>query len=244
MKQLVTLYNDIPKDKFEGLSVSIIEYAAAASALQEQAERAVIDSEDMYTKGGDLIKVARSHAAKAEEVRKELKKPVLEVGKLIDGAFKPVAAQFDKVRTTIEKKMRVWKAEEDRKRREEAERRRQELEQEALEKAERATGEDQDKILDVAAEAGQKVVDDSGVGTRRGMYGSTGTRKAYHTDVVNMHDFLAFLLKESANGNVELGAIIEFRKVGLNALAKDMRAKGIEQAPGAKFIEDENIRVY
>lgn len=245
MKQLVTLYSDIPKDKFESLSVSIVEFEDAAAALIEQAERAEITDEETYAKGGDLIKVARAHVAKAEQMRKELKAPVLAVSKMIEDSFKPLKTEFDKVRTTIEKKMAAWKAEEDKRRREEAEKRRREIEEEALRKAESAkSDEDQDKILSEAADAGKDIEDNSGVGLRRGMFGSTGTRKTYSTEVTNMRDFLWSLLEQYDNGNVELGAVIEFRKAGLNTLAKDMLERGVKALPGAKFIESESIRVY
>lgn len=245
MKQLVTLYETINRDKLSSLVLSIVEFEEAASALLEQAERAEITDEESYAKGGDLIKVARSHAAKADDIRKELKAPVLAVGKMIEDSFKPLKADFEKVRHTIEKKMVDWKREEDRKRREEAERVRKEIEEEALRKAESAkSSEDQEQILDAAADAGKGIVDESGVGLRRGMFGSTGTKKTYSTEVTNMRDFLWSLLEQYDNGNVELGAVIEFRKAGLNTLAKDMLERGVKALPGAKFIESESLRVY
>lgn len=243
---MVRMLDEIPASKLMTLSVNVVQYEEAAAQLIEQAERAEIVDEETLAKGGDLIKVSRAHALKAEDQRKKLVGPLNKVVRFINDAFnKGPKVEFGKVRKIIEPKMNAWREEENRRLREEAKEKRRALEEEALAKAERASNEeDQEKILNVAADVGEEVVEKAGVTTKRGMFGSTGTRKQYRTEVINMQNFLQSLLAAAKNGDVELGSVIEFRKHGLNNLAKEMLGNGIKELPGAKFIETDQLRVY
>ena len=113
-----------------------------------------------------------------------------------------------------------------------------------LEKSEDA----QEEVLDAAQSAGEELIEDAGVKLQRGAFGSsTGTRKTYSTEVVNIKEFLGGLLVHIENGNkreVDLGALIEFRTGGMNKFAERMYKDGVKSMQGAKFIETENIRVY
>lgn len=245
-KNIVQLIDAVPVERIGSFNVDLTEYEEAAANLQAQADRAVIDSQEAYATGGDLIKVARSHAAKAEDLRKELTTPLHQLKTFIDGQFKGPKSAFDKVRSTIEGKMKVWQRAEQERIRKEAEEERKRLEEEALARAEQEKGEDQDRVLEEAAVAGQTLVDDAKVGTQRGNYGSTGTRKVYRTEVLDTKQFLKSLIAMADAGEInDLGAIIEFRKSGLNKLAEFVLTKtSRKDMPGAKFIEDSSIRVY
>ncbi|MEE9365088.1 MAG: hypothetical protein V3W44_00140, partial [Dehalococcoidales bacterium] len=106
----------------------------------------------------------------------------------------------------------------------------------------------QDEVLDAAQEAGEELIEDAGVKLQRGDYGSsTGTRKTYSTEVQNTKMFIGALIAHIENGNkreIDLDAIIEFRKGGMNKFAERMRLAGVKKMEGAIFIESENIRVY
>ena len=245
MSDIVKKIDSINTREIAKVNVNISTFQVAAEKLQEQADRAEISDADSYATGGDLIKVSNSHKKKAEDRRKEITKPLNDLVKFLNGEFKPVTAAFDKVRSTIEKKMIVWQRQEEKRLAAEAEAERKRIEEEALERAaQESTDEAQEEVLESAAEAGAKVVEESGVGLKRGMYGSTGTRKSYETVVVDSKKFLSTIIDLSKDDEYLIGELIEFRKGGLNKLAKRMVEKNCNELPGAKFKEVKNVRVY
>lgn len=236
-------------EKFEVVTADLTKAGEKAIALLEQAKRAEITDEETYAKGGDLIKIARTEASKVEDQRKELSGPYHAMWKFINGAFNLTGGQFDLVKKEIEPKMLAWKREEDKRLADIARAEAKVLEDEALARAAlESTDEGQDEVLEEAAEAAVKVVENSGQKLARGNYGSsTGTRKTYRTNVISYLDFLRALVKHIDDGNVrgiELGALVDLKKGGLNKLAQDMLAVGVKKMPGAEFVESDSIRVY
>ncbi len=239
----------VPTDKIAQLNIDLMTFSETAYGLQDQADRAEIESAEDYAKGGDLIKIARTESAKIEDMRVALTGPLNKLTKFLNAQFKVPKEAFTGVRSTIEIKMLKWKAAEDKKLRIKAEEDRKRLEDEALAKAAlEKKDEDVEAVLESAAEAGEKIVEQAGVGLQRGNFGSsTNTKKVYTTTVTNTEAFLGALLAHIANGNargVDLGALIDFRKSGLNQLAESCYKAGVKKMPGAEFTETENIRVY
>jgi hypothetical protein len=238
----------LPAERVTKVEIDLTAYQSAAEELVAQAERAEITDAESYAKGGDLIKIARTQSNKAEDQRKELVGPYNKLVKWINGAFKVPKDRFTDARSIVETKMMKWKRAEDARLKKEAEEERKRLEAEALERAAaEKTEEAQDEVLDAAADAGEKVIDMAGVGLQRGNYGSsTGTKKRYNTEVVNLVLFVTFLVTGGLlkKVGVELASIVEFKKSGMNRLAELAFKAGVKDVPGAKFIESEDIRVY
>jgi len=243
----------LPIQRIGLISIDVTKFVDAAANLQGQADRAEVKTSEDYAKGGDLIKIARTEAAKAEDLRKELVGPFNKIVKFVNESFnKGAKVDFGKVRTTIEAKMLVWKRVEDEKLRKKAVEEAKRLEEEALARAAIEKSEEgQDEVLEVAAEAAEKVVETAGVGLQRGNYGSsTGSRKTYSTNVINMIEFLESAILLAKNGEVEIASIIEFRKSGMNKLSEYMLTKRTNgkgktnNVPGAEFLEADKIRVY
>lgn len=235
--------------KAKGVTLSVVGYQEVAANLQAQADRAVIDSAESYATGGDLIKIARTEGSKVEDERKDIVGPFNKLVKFINAAYKTPKDAFAAARTTVETKMLVWKREEDKRIRAEAEKERVRLENEALARAElEKDDESQDEVLEAAAEAGEELVENAGLALQRGNFGSsTGTKKIYTTNVSNMQQFLGALIAHIEAGNkrgIDLGALIEFKKSGMNKLAENCYKAGTKNMPGAEFVESENIRVY
>lgn len=240
----------LPKaERLETVTVDLVKYGEAAANLLDQAKRAEITDEESYAKGGDLISIARGQNKKVEDLRKELGAPFHAMWKFINGTFGITTGQFDAVKKEIEPKMLKWKRAEDKRLADIAREEAKKLEDEALARAAlEKTEEGQDEVMEAAAEAAEVMVEKSGVALARGNYGSsTGTKKTYNTNVISYLDFLRALVKHIDDGNkrnIDLGSIVELRKSGLNALAKDMYAAGVKKMPGAEFVESEGIRVY
>lgn len=250
MKQeLIKFVKALPHQRVGTLHVDLTTYSEEAENLIAQAKRAEVTDADSYAKGGDLISIARARAAKAEDHRTELVGPYNKMVKFINAAFKVPKEKFTDARSIVETKMMMWKRAEDEKLRKAAEEERKKLEAEALERAAaEKTEEAQDEVLDAAAEAGEEVIEKAGVGLQRGDYGSsTGTRKTYTTNIISHLDFLRALVQHIDAGNkrnIDLGAVVDLRKSGLNKLAEDSYKAGVRKMPGAEFVESEKIRVY
>lgn len=250
MTNITTQLATLPTpEKVKGISVDLTLFSETAKELIAQADRAVIETADHYAAGGDLIKIANVQAKKVDDMRKELSGPFHAMWKFINDQFGNTKKEFEAVRGTLEPKMLAWKRAEDEKLRKAAEEQARKLEEEALERAAlEQTDEGQDEVLEAAAEASEAVVEKSGVSMQRGNYGSsTGTAKKYATNIESQLDFLRAIVKHIDDGNargIELGSIIEFRKAGLNQLAKDMRKQGVKKMPGATFTESDSLRVY
>jgi hypothetical protein len=234
-------------EKVGRLQVALAEFQETANNLIAQADRAVITDAQSYANGGDLIKIARTQGSKAEDLRKEITSPFYNLYTLINKAFKPVAGEFEKVRTTVERKMVTWKRAEDARLREEAAKEARRLEEEALaQAAAEVTEEDQNEILEEATKVTEKLIEKAKVGVTRGNYGSsTSGVKKYSTEVKNLRQFLAALPAVLDNlDTLELGQVVDLKKSGLNVLAKLMLEKGIKEIHGAEFIESEALRIF
>lgn len=249
MSKALEQLKKLPIKAIENISVDLTEYGEKAQELIAQADRAVIETADHYASGGDLIKIANTLAKKVDEQRKGLSGPFHAMWKFINGQFNTTKDEFGKVRATIEPKMLAWKKVEDEKLRVEAEKEAKLLEDEAIARAAlEKSDEGQDEVLDAAAEASEEMVEKAGVGIQRGNYGSsTGSVKKYNTEVHSQIDFLRAIIRHIDEGNkrnIDLESIVELRKGGLNALAKDMRKQGVRQMVGAEFIESDSLRIY
>lgn len=247
----IVMYQDaVPSEQIARINVDLTTFAETATGLQAQADRAEISTSEDYAKGGDLIKIARTESAKVEDLRVQLSGPLNKLVKFVNAQFKVPKEAFTDVRSTIERKMLIWKAAEDRMLRVAAEKARKKLEDEALAQAALETKEeDQEAVLDAAADAGETIVkEQSTVGLQRGNYGSsTNTKKIYTTNVYDVEAFLGGLMAHMENGNarsIDLGGLIQFRTAGMNKLAESCFKAGVTKMPGADFTETEKIRVY
>jgi hypothetical protein len=230
------------------ISVDLAKETAVAEELLAQANRAEITDADSYASGGDLIHISATNEKRVEANRKSLADPFFKVKKFIDGQFKKVKDEYGEVRKAVEPKMLQWKREEDKRLRDLARIEAKRIEDEALAKAELEKEEDhQDEVMEEAAKATEKMVEKAAVGQTYGNYGSsTGTAVKYSTEITNWMDFLVGLVKHVAAGNkrnINLDDLITFNKGAMNKLAKDMRAAGVKKMPGAKFLEEESLRV-
>lgn len=199
-----------------------------AHDLLEQANRAVVNTNDLYARGGDLVSAIRGQEQKSEELRKSVTGPIGKLVNLINAGFKPGKEIRGAARTIIETKMLVWTRGEEARLRKEAEEAARKLEEEALERAAIAGDEQSaDEVLDAAADAAEVRREDTSLGIQRGEYGSsTSTKKVPVAEITDITLFLRSV--DRWRSTVHPGSIIDFKKSGLNALAKAMIDNGLE----------------
>ena len=220
------------------LAQKLEQFAVIAHDLKEQASRAVVETEEHYAKGGDLIKIIRAQDSKADDTRLAATKPLRNMTTLINDSFKPSAALRKDARAAIETKMSTWMREENKRIAAEAEAERKRIEEEALARAEES-GDDADEVLDAAVEEAKSVK--ASVGLARGDYGSTtGTTTVHSLEVTHLGEFLAAI--KQWQDLVPADQIISLKKSGMNSLANAL-IESKRTVPGAAVLSEEKIRV-
>lgn len=204
----------------------------------EQANGAEINTEDSFGLAGDLVKAINAKLNDADRARKAITGPMDSAKKAITQLFSVGIDKLEKAKETLQSKQTAWAR---------AERARLDAiakaEQDAatqraldLAAAQQSMGDNAgaDQVMTEAAETIEKMGDVKVVG--RGMYGSnSGLRSRFVGDVENARVFLAWLVTQQ----YDISTIVDFRKSGLNALAKEFGEKS-GTVPGLKIDNDES----
>lgn len=198
-----------------------------AENLLQQADRAVIDSEETLAAGGDLVKIARANSTKAEDLRKKIVNPANNFVRTVNAAFKQPKLLLDQAKSKLEKKMTAHMRAAEEEARRQAEEEKSIAEERALAAAEASAkaGDDvgAEVILDTVAEA----VEDIKPERQRvhGNFGSTtSTRRVIFGKVLDTSKFLAWVAAETERGRlpVPLSALIEIKPGALNNIARQL----------------------
>lgn len=225
---VITAGTDAVAERISGqVVVKVTEYLDAANQLLEQAQRAVVDSDQTLGRAGDLDKVIRGQLTSAEGDRKKITAPVRDWVSQINALFKRPETTFSEARSVIGQKATRYQKERERAAREEAERQRKIAEEEALRAAEiaQSVGDDQtaSDIMDIGAEAAQRIEKNARPELVRGDYGSSvGSRRQVTGEVSDIAQFLTAV----ASGAVNWQEVLMFKQAGLNALARDVVDNG------------------
>jgi hypothetical protein len=209
------------------LAVELEQFQVNALSAADQAGRLVIENNEQFATAGDLLKAITSQINSVEESRKKRTKQIDDWKKAFMGLFGSASTVLTNAKATVNLKLNDWGlAEQARLRAEQAaERKRQEDAALLLAQAQASMGDEKgaDQILEQAAEVihaapAAKV-------TVRGNWGSTtSSKRVYDGEVTNNTEFLKWLL---ANQPDRLFSVIDYKKAGLNGLAKDFDGKEI-----------------
>jgi hypothetical protein len=203
----------------------------------DQANQADICTEESFGLAGDLVKAINAKLAEAEKTRKAITSPMDDAKAAVMKLFGVGIDKLKAAKEVLQGKQTTWaKAEKAR------------LDAIAKTEQEAAT----QRALDLAA-AQQSMGDNAGADqvlaeaastiedmgevkvAARGMYGSSsGLRTRWVGEVTNSRLFLAWL----ATQPFDIGDVVDFRKSGLNALAKKFEGK--TEIPGFTATEDES----
>jgi hypothetical protein len=223
----------------ESISGDVLRYADIAAQAAEQADRAVISSQETMNAGADLVKLISQTIKKCDEDRKARTGKIDAFKRFVDGLFNASATKLDAAKSKINGKMNIWAAEQDRIKRELAreEARKQEEQALAMAATQQAIGDDKgaDKILDDASRIVRKTEESAKV-TATGSLGATSSKRTTISGVVN--DYKAFVEALIAEG-ADLTQYIEFRKSAVNARAKVAHEAGAT-VPGLHIQKDES----
>lgn len=121
-------------------AVAVREVEPLTREMVQHAETLVVDCPPAYEHGLELLRTIKQREDVVEAKRKELKAPILEAGRRVDGTFSPLVEALRAAATVINRKLSSWRQAEERRRQEEEARiRREALDREAkeLEKTER-----------------------------------------------------------------------------------------------------------
>lgn len=207
-----------------------------------RAEEIEVDSAESFETASNLLKEIKAFSDRAEERRKELKAPVFEGGKRIDGIFATMAAPLAAARAAVEQKVLLYRSKVDEeRRRQEAEMRRQAEEErkraqaEAVREAKRAGG-GADEIAAVKEDYSRPVA----VAAPAPSLPQTGvsTRVTYEADVHNMRAFVQACLDGTEGASLYM---LKPEAAALNAIVRS--AKGVVKIPGVRAIEKRSLSV-
>lgn len=199
----------------------------------EQAESAVIDTEDNYGLAGDLVKAINAKLGDADKARKAITNPMDEAKKSIMKLFSVGIDKLEAAKTKLQSKQTAWgKAERERKEAI-ARKEQEEATQRALDlaTAQQSLGDTEgaEQILTEAAVTLADMVDVKV--SAKGMYGTSSGMRGRHVGTVESNRaFLAWLLTQPT----DLAEVIDFRQSGLNAIAKSQGEKK-QTVPGLKI---------
>lgn len=198
----------------------------------EQAEAAVIDTEENFGLAGDLVKAINAKLGDADKARKAITRPMDAAKQSIAQLFSVGIDKLEKAKATLQVKQTVWgKAE--RARLDAIARQEQEAAtQRALDlaAAQQSMGDNAgaDQVMTEAAETIEKMGDVKIAA--RGMYGSSsGMRGRWVANVDTPRAFLNWLIQQP----YDLSTIVEFKQAGLNSIAKEFGERR-ETVPGMK----------
>jgi hypothetical protein len=236
----------IGQDAIANISFRAVRVASLADQAMQQAERAEIKDQDSFNSGADLTKIIGTTLKESEADRKTFTAPLDEFKKYVTGLFQNSNAKLEKAKSTITMKMNRWAAEEQRKKQEAARAAAKEAEDRALAMAaaQASIGDDKgaDQILDKASTVITKAAAEAKV-TATGNFGAAAAaRTTISGDVENPSAFLNWLLQPEHNLQ-DILAVVDFKKSGLNAIAKKAKAAGTT-VPGLtiKVSEDWIVR--
>ncbi len=222
------------------LTTHALPFTTNAENLMEQADRAVIESQEDFDRSVDHIKICQAQHTSAEEARKNLTAPLNQHVKWINAQFKPITDQLAKAKQLMKDKAAVWKVAEDQRIKEEEERARKEAEDQALKDAQEAAdaGDDEkaEAIMTSAADTPEaKQTAPTGRGTFTGASG--GIRKTWSGEVVDVKLVCAAI----ADGVLPEEMIKQFSQLELNKYAKGVNVESTTN--GIKITERKDMAV-
>jgi hypothetical protein len=100
---------------FLRIAASLAPFITKAEALEAMAGRAVIDSTETYAKGLHFLQIALNDWDQVEALRKAVKGPLDDYGRLIQATFTPVLNRIDAAKKVVNTKMLTHKQAEDKK---------------------------------------------------------------------------------------------------------------------------------
>ena len=222
------------------LTTHALPFTTNANNLMEQADRALIESQEDFDRSVDHIKICQAQHTSAEEARKNLTAPLNNHVKWINAQFKPITDVLDKAKQLMKDKAGVWKVKEDERIRQEAEAERKAAEDQALKDAQEAAdaGDDEkaEAIMTSAADTPEGVTKaPTGRGTFTGASG--GIRKTWSGEVVNVKEVCAAI----ADGALPEEIIKQFSQLELNKYAKGVNVECTSN--GIKITERKDMAV-
>lgn len=196
-------------------------FKVAATELEAQSDRAVINSVDKYQTGSEFLSFCAMNWDQLEALRVSVKRPIDDYAKFIQSLFVPLQNRFTAAKKSVADKMLVFKQAEDARAAAEQERIRKANEEAALklaaESEARGDTAGASALLDVATMMPAPVVAPR-LGGRNSMGRSTGTTKRWVGSVENP----MVTLKAIIDGKVPI-SIIEWKQAELNKIAAALK---------------------
>jgi hypothetical protein len=218
----IEIVNEIPKEE-----------QTAVLAIQEQARALTVRTQEELDYASSLLRDIKTRRGALEDKRKEMKTPILEAGKQVDGLFKPIIEELDAAERVIKvDKIQPYLTEQERIRRE-AERQAQEAAERERKRladlaAKRAAEGKEAKAEEFQARADQVPVPfvPPTVTAPKGL----SQRDNWTAVMVDMME----IIQAAASGNALAASMLEFNQTEANRKAKALTNS--VTVPGVRFV--------
>lgn len=228
------------------LNVSIVaaelsRYTDSAAKATDIAGRAIIEDQDSYDRGADVVKGISSVLKELDANRKAKTDPAANANKVLMTLYGSPKTLLEQAKEKLSGKMLVWERGERARRAEEAAAKEaaQKAHAEALARATASMG-DAEGAAQIIAEAQELAVVPEKV-VAQGLYGATGgVRKLPVGEITDMRAFLSWALREAPSiiGAVEIGKSV------LNRLASSALENSPDSTiPGFKFGYNDSLTI-
>lgn len=213
-------------------------FKEAATNIEGQASRAVIDSEEAFQKGADFLTVCQDRWQQLEDLRKATKGPIDDYGRFIQAIFVPLQTRFETSKTTVNDRMLAFhKAEKERREREAEEHRRrnEEAAQLLAEQAEkRGDTASAEAILEIATVAPVRQAAPR-IGGTNSFGKSTNLVKRWTASVEKPMEVLQAII----DGKLPI-SLIDWKQVELNKVANTLKVEKVVH--GLKVFQSESLQ--
>jgi hypothetical protein len=232
------VYDLVGADAAVLVAADLQQLTVNANSAHEQATKIVVASNDQLALAGDLLKAINAQIKKVETSRKSRTDKINAFKASFMNLFSAPDTKLAEAKALVNDKMNAWGRAEKARLQEEENRRRKESEERALAlaAAQQAMGDTKgaDQIMTEAVKVIESAPDAKVV--VRGDWGSTtSSRKVYSGEVTDIRAFLTWLLAQEKG---DISNVVDFKKSGLNAIAKSFEGKDV---PGFKNTTSDNF---
>lgn len=221
------------------LAPTLVPFENAAAELEDQLSRAVIDSDEAYAKGSEFLSLCAHMGGQLETLRKSVKGPIDDYGKLIQTMFLPKLERFKAAGKTMSERMLAYHQAAEARRREAEEKTRRAQEEAALALA--AEQEAKGDTAGAGAILEAATVQPATRAPPRKIGGSNSMGRSTHV-AVSWEGRVAepmVTLKAIIDGKLPI-TILEWRHAELNRIARDVGVEGVHS--GIKVSKVEGLR--
>lgn len=219
------------------ISAQLVPFHDAVLELEGQGSRAVIDSQETFQRGTELLSICKQHVDQLETFRVTVKRPIDDYAKFIQALFKPLIDRLTVTQKGVGQKMLAFQKAERERLEELARAKRRQQEEEAVRLAQEREAQGDTKaaeaIMEAATMAPQPLAAPR-MATTSSLGHRTATTATWRGEVADPMTLLRAILELKVPIDV-----INWSQAELNAVARKVKVEGVHH--GIKVSKEESL---